>query len=167
MKYEPPSGSAVSVPPASAARICCVRSAMRAALSDGSASASSKEFVWSDCAPPHTAESAWIATRTTLFCGCCAVSVEPPVCAWKRSACAFGFVAPNRSRMIDAQSLRAARNFATSWKKWLCALKKKDRRAPKSSGDSPAATAASQYAIPFASVNASSCTAVEPASRMW
>ena len=31
----------------------------------------------------------------------------------------------------------------------------------------PASTAARQYAIPFASVNASSWTAVEPASRMW
>jgi hypothetical protein len=99
--------------------------------------------------------------------GCCAVSVEPPVCAWKRSASARGFVAPKRSRMTAAHSRRAARNFATSWKKWLCALKKNESRAPKSSGESPAATAASQYAIPFASVKASSCTAVEPASRMW
>ena len=102
-----------------------------------------------------------------MFSGCCAVSVEPPVWAWKRSASAFGFVAPNRSRMIRAQRRRAARNFATSWKKWLCALKKKESRAPKSSGESPASTAASQYAIPLASVNASSWTAVEPASRMW
>ena len=69
--------------------------------------------------------------------------------------------------MIRAQSRRAARNFAASWKKSLWALKKKERRAPKSSGESPAATAALQYAIPFASVKASSCTAVEPASRMW
>ena len=134
--------------------------------SEGSASASSKPFVWIDCAPPHTAESAWIATRTTLFSGCCAVSVDPPVCAWKRSACAFAFVTPKRSFMIRAHSRRAARNFATSWKKWLCALKKNDSRAPNSSGESPASTAAWQYAIPFASVNASSCTAVEPASRM-
>ena len=102
-----------------------------------------------------------------LFSGCCAVSVEPPVCAWKRSASAFGFVAPNRSRMTRAHIRRAARNFATSWKKSLCALKKNESRAPNSSGESPAATAASQYAMPFASVNASSCTAVEPASRMW
>ena len=29
--------------------------------------------------------SAWIATRTMLFSGCWAVSVEPPVWAWKRS----------------------------------------------------------------------------------
>ena len=44
--------------------------------------------------------------------------------------------------MIRAQSRRAARNFATSWKKWLCALKKKESRAPNSSGESPASTAA-------------------------
>ncbi len=79
-----------------------MRSAICAECSVGSASASSKPFVWSDCAPPQTAESAWIATRTTLFSGCWAVSVEPPVWAWKRSACAFGFVAPKRSFMISA-----------------------------------------------------------------
>ena len=53
-----------------------------------------------------------MATRTMLFSGCCAVSVEPPVCAWKRSASARGFVAPKRSRMIPAHRRRAARNFA-------------------------------------------------------
>ena len=112
---------------------------------DGSASASSKEFVCSDCAPPQTADSAWIATRTTLFSGCCAVSVEPPVCAWKRSASAFGFVdAEALAASARAQSRRAARNFATSWKKSLCALKKNDSRSPNSSGESPASIAASQ-----------------------
>ena len=95
------------------------------------------------------------------------MSVEPPVWAWKRSASALGFVAPNRSRMIRAHSRRAARNFATSWKKWLCALKKKERRAPNSSGREARVDGGLAYAIPFASVNASSCTAVEPASRMW
>ena len=44
--------------------------------------------------------------------------------------------------MIDAQRRRAARNFATSWKKWLCALKKNESRAPKSSGERPASIAA-------------------------
>ena len=58
--------------------------------------------------------------------------------------------------MSRAQSRRAARNFATSWKKWLCALKKKESRSPNSSGERPASTAARQYASPFASVNASS-----------
>ena len=72
-----------------------------------------------------------------LFSGCCAVSVEPPVCAWKRSASAFGLVAPKRSRITRAHTRRAARNFATSWKKSLCALKKNESRAPNSSGDWP------------------------------
>src|SRR5437762_3376430 len=67
--------------------------------------------------------------------------------------------------MIRAQRRRAARNFATSWKKWLCALKKNESRSPNSSGESPASTAASAYAMPFASVNASSCTAVERIGR--
>ena len=115
-----------------------------AECSVGSAKASSNEFVWIDCAPPATADNAWIATRTMLFSGCCAVRVDPPVCAWNRNACAFGFVAPKRSRMIWAQSVRAARNFATSWKKSLCALKKNESREPNASGERPAATAASQ-----------------------
>ena len=115
-----------------------------AARSLGSASASSKAFVWIDCAPPKIADSAWAATRTRLFSGCCAVRVEPPVWAWNRSACAPALVAPNRSRMIPAHSRRAARNFATSWSRSLWALKKKESRAPNESGDRPAATAASQ-----------------------
>ena len=107
----------------------------------GSARASSKLFVCSDCAPPQTAESAWIATRTTLFSGCCAVRVEPPVCAWNRSAWAVALVAPNQSRMIRAHIVRAARNFATSTKKSLCALKKNDRSMlPNASGERRAAT---------------------------
>ena len=73
----------------------------RRALASAARAPRRTPFVCSDCAPPHTAESAWIATRTTLFSGCCAVSVEPPVCAWKRSASAFGFVAPKRSRIIS------------------------------------------------------------------
>ena len=94
------------------------------------------------------------------------MSVEPPVWAWKRSACAFGLVAAKRSPMMRAHIRRAARNFATSWSTSLCALKKNERRSPNESGE-PAATAASQYAMPFARVNASSWAAVEPASRMW
>ena len=58
MKYAPPNGSAVSVPPASWARICCVRRATFAERSVGRASASSNAFVWMDCAPPQTADRA-------------------------------------------------------------------------------------------------------------
>jgi hypothetical protein len=49
----------------------------------------------------------------------------------------------------------------------LCAAKKNDSRGAKRSIGSPAASAPSTYSIMFAKVNASSCAAVEPASRMW
>ena len=65
------------------------------------------------------------------------------------------------------QIRRAARNFAISSKKSLWLLKKNDSRGAKSSTRRPRASAASTYAIPSAMVNASSWTAVEPASRMW
>ena len=62
-----------------------MRSAIFAARSVGSASASSKPLVCSDCVPPHTAAKPCSATRTMLFSGCWAVSVTPPVWVWKRS----------------------------------------------------------------------------------
>ena len=68
------------VTPVSWAMICCVRSAMVAVSFVGSASASSSELVCSDLVPPSTAASAWIATRTMLLYGCCAVSETPAVC---------------------------------------------------------------------------------------
>ena len=46
-------------------------------------------------------------------------------------------------------------------------MKKKESRGAKSSTSSPRSIAASTYAKPSASVKASSCAAVEPASRMW
>ena len=122
---------------------CCVRSASRADSSVGRASASSDALVWSDCVPPRTAESACSATRTTLTSGCCAVSVEPAVCVWKRRRQERGSFAPKRSRAISAQSERAARNFATSSKKFEWALKKNDSRGAKSSIARPRASAAS------------------------
>ncbi len=124
-RYEPASGSAVSVTPVSKPMICWVRSASRAASSVGSDSASSYPLVCSDCVPPSTAASAWSATRTTLLTGCCAVSVEPPVCVWKRSIVDFGFVAPKRSVMIVCHIRRLARNLATSSKKSLWPFQKK------------------------------------------
>ena len=62
---------------------------------------------------------------------------------------------------------RAARNLPISSKKSTWLLKKKLRRGANSSTARPAATAASTYANPLASVKASSSAAVEPASRMW
>src|SRR3990172_11367828 len=63
------------------------------------------------------------------------------------------------------QIRREARNLAISSKKSLWELKKKLSRGAKSSTRRPRARAASTYAIPSAIVNASSWTAVEPASR--
>ena len=77
--------------------ICCVRSATITACSLGSASVSSIELVCSDCTPPSTPASAWIATRTTLFSGCCAVSEQPAVCACVRSS--------KRPRVLRAEAL--------------------------------------------------------------
>ena len=133
----------VSATPDSCARICWVRSATRTACSDGSDSASSIELVWSDWQPPSTAASAWIATRTTLFSGCWAVSMLPAVWAWNRSVCDRGSRARKRSRITRAHSRRAARNFATSSSRLLCALKKKESWGAKSSTPRPAVTAAS------------------------
>ena len=93
-------------------------------------SASSRPLQCSDCVPPSTAASACSATRTMLLSGCWAVSVLPAVCVWKRSCCARGSVAPNRSRMMRAHRRRAARNLAISSRKLLCALKKNDSRWP-------------------------------------
>ena len=128
MAYDPATGSTVLATPLSAAMICCVRSAIRADSSVGSASASSRPLQCSDWVPPSTAASACSATRTMLLSGCCAVSVLPAVWAWKRSCCARGFVAPNRSRISRAHRRRAARNFAISSRKLLWALKKNDSR---------------------------------------
>src|SRR3954453_9010321 len=60
---------------------------------------------------------------------------------------------------------RAARYFATSSKKSMCALKKKERRGAKSSTSRPRSIAASTYAKPSASVNATSCPACEPSPQ--
>ena len=55
--------------PLSCAMICCVRSAMRADSSVGSASASSRPLQWSDCVPPSTAASAWMRDADDVVVG--------------------------------------------------------------------------------------------------
>ena len=125
------------------------------------------ELVWSDCVPPRTAASAWTVVRTTFSSGCCAVHEQPAVCVWKRSQRERSRFAPNSSRITRSQTRRAARNFAISSKKSLWELKKNESRGANSSTSSPRAVASATYVRPSASVNASSWTAVDPASRMW
>jgi len=75
-------------------------------------------------------------------------------------------VEPKRSRMMRAHMRRAARYLAISSKKSLWALKKKLRRGANASTARPRTSACSTYSMPSRSVNASSCAAVDPASRM-
>ena len=84
----------MSVTPDSSARICWVRSAMRAACSVGSPSASSNALVCSDWVPPIVAAIAWTVVRTMLFSGCWAVRVDPAVWVWNRIRWAAGSVTP-------------------------------------------------------------------------
>ena len=97
----------------------------------------------SDCVPPSTALSASSAVRTRLFSGCWAVSDTPAVWEWKRISSERSFFAPNVSRSSRAQMRRAARYFAISSKKSMCALKKKLSRGAKSSTSMPRSIAAS------------------------
>jgi len=88
------------------------------------------------------AARACTVTRTTLLSGCWLVSIEPAVWVWKRRVQERGSLAPNSSRMMRAHMRRAARNLATSSKRWLWALKKNESRGAKASTSSPASTAA-------------------------
>ena len=165
--YEPANGSTVLATSVSYASTCWVRSASRAAFSVGSPIASSKALVCSDWVPPSTAASPWIATRTRLTSGCCAVSCTPAVWVWKRSISDLGFSAPKSSRITCAQIRRAARNFATSSSRVVRDTKKKASRGANWSTLCPAASAARTYSMPLDSVKAISSAGVAPASAMW
>src|SRR5665647_723410 len=132
---------------------CWVRNASRAAFWLGSARASSKELVCSDCVPPRTAPRPCSATRTMLTSGCCAVSCTPAVWVWKRNIWDLGFLAPNSSFMMCAQMRRAARNLATSSSSVVRATKKKESRGAKSSISRPAASAVRTYSLALARGN--------------
>ena len=140
--------------------------AMRAANSLGSAIASSNELVWRLWVPPSTAASASTVVRTMLLYGSCSVSDTPDVWQCVRSIDDPGFCGSNCPITRD-QSRRAARSLATSMKKFMPMAKKNERRPANSSMVRPRARAARTYSRPSAMVNASSCTAVAPASCMW
>ena len=70
------------------------------------------------------------------------------------------------SVITRCHSVRAARSFATSMKKFMPIAKKNDSRPANASMSSPDAIAAFTYSLPSAIVKASSCTCVAPASCM-
>ncbi len=140
--------------------------AMRALKSLGSASASSSAFVCSDCVWPCVAAIASTQVRITLLNTSCAVSDQPDVCECVRSDSDLSLPGSNCLTSF-AHSSRAARNFATSMKKFIPIAQKNDSRGANLSTSSPAAMPARMYSTPSASVYASSRSALAPASWMW
>ena len=76
-----------------------------------------------------------------------------------------GVARPNSSASIRAQSRRAARYFAISSKKVRWAEKKNESRGAAASASSPRRASSTTTARAWARQNASSSTAVAPASR--
>ena len=83
-------------------------------------------------------------TRTTLFCGCWATRVLPPLPAPVRKVSERGFLAPYFSFSSLAQIRRAALNLATSSRTLLNTLKLKAMRGAKSSTSMPRDRASSR-----------------------
>ena len=98
---------------------------------------------------------------------CCAVSDEPAVKAKIRSFSEAGSFVPYFSRINFAQTRLAARNFAISGKKSMFEERNVKRVGATKSTETPRAIALSKYSRAFANVKATSCTALDPASRMW
>src|SRR3546814_6026278 len=104
--------------PVSSWMTICVLRAMRAEKSVGSAIASSSALVWSDWVPPSIAAIASMVVRMTLLYGSCSVSDTPDVWQCVRSILERSCFAP-RSVITRYQSVRAARSFAISMKKFM------------------------------------------------
>ena len=123
--------------------------------------------MWIDCAPPKTADKLSKVVLAILLSICCAVRVDPPVWTWNRHNWDFTLSILNLFLIILAQTILAALNFATSSKKSRWALKKNDTCSVSWIRSRLSSLAFSKYVIALANVNASSWTAVLPASRMW
>src|SRR5437867_12021185 len=101
-----------------------------------------------------------------LLSGCCQVNDAPEFWACVRSSSDLGSFALYFSFITRAHILRAALNFAISSKKSIPQFQKNDSRAPKSSTLQPAPIPRATHANRAANVQASSWTALHPASRL-
>ena len=106
-------GSMISVVPDSCWSSSWVLRAMRAEKSVGSAMASSRALVCSDCVWPWVAAIASMQVRPTLLKTSCAVSDQPEVWQCVRSERDLGFWGLKSPTSRD-HSARAARILATS-----------------------------------------------------
>ncbi len=90
----------------------------------------------SDCVPPCVAAIASMQVRTTLLKTSCEASDQPEVWVCARSASERSDFGSN-AFISFAHSMRAARCFATSMKKFMPAFQKNDSRGAKRSTVEP------------------------------
>ena len=134
----PPSGSTVAATPDSWARTCWVRSASARGRLGGQRQRLVARVRVQRLLPPSMAASAWTRDAHDVVHRAAARSGSSPPSGRGSEASRARVLAPKRSRMIRAQSRRAARNLATSSRKSLCALKKNESRGANSSTSRPA-----------------------------
>jgi hypothetical protein len=108
-------------------------------------------LVCSDCVPPCVAAIASMQVRTTLLNTSCEASDQPEVWVCARSISERSDLGSNAVISL-AHSMRAARCFATSMKKFMPAFQKNDSRGANLSTSRPAAMPARTYSTPSASV---------------
>ncbi len=144
-----------------------MRSAIVALCSVGSASASSKAFVCRLWADPHTAEKAWTATRTMLFSACCAVRVEPPVWAWKRSIRLRSSFAPKRSRITSAHTRPRGAELGDLLEEVVVRVEEERQPARERVDLEPRVDGRLHVGDAVGEREGDLLGAVEPASRMW
>ena len=147
----PAHGSTTRQVPDSCCRNSWVLRAIRAEKSVGRAMASSRALVCSDWVWPWVAAMASRQVRPTLLNTSCAVSDQPEVWLCVRRLIDFGFFGSN-SRTRRAHSRRAARNLATSMKKFMPTAQKKLSRGANWSTFRPTASPARMYSMPSARV---------------
>src|SRR3989442_4984836 len=99
-----------------------------------------------------------MVVRTILLRGCCHVRDAPEFWACVLNKSDLGSLTLYLSLNTLAQIRRAARNFATSSKKSIPQLKKKERLRAKSSTLCPSSSSTSTYAHPSVSQDAQSRT---------
>jgi hypothetical protein len=128
--YAPPTGSTVLATAVLAAMICCVRKRDARRFFRRQRQRLVAPLQCSDCVPPSTAASACSATADDVVVGLLRGQRAAARLRVEAQLLRARLVASNRSRMMRAHSRRAARNFAISSRKSLCALKKNDSRWP-------------------------------------
>ena len=108
-----------------------------------------------------------MVTRTTLLSGCCAWSVTPPVCVWKRRRQLASLGAEALAHEPRVQPARRAELRDLLEQVVVRGEEEREPRRERVDREPGVDRALRRTPSRSAKVNASSCTAVAPASRMW